>query len=51
VISLPAGFAAVGETAGMLILYGVGRNAPNRGRCSYTRAVGLLAPLLGGGLA
>jgi uncharacterized membrane protein YbhN (UPF0104 family) len=49
-IPLPAGIGAVGGIAGMLILYGVGRNTAIAGVLLY-EAVGLLVPLLGGGLA
>src|SRR5262249_50860392 len=49
-IPLPAGIGAVGGIAGMLILYGVGRNTAIAAVLLY-EAVGLLVPLLGGGLA
>jgi uncharacterized membrane protein YbhN (UPF0104 family) len=49
-IPLPAGIGAVGGIAGMLILYGVGRNAAIAAVLLY-EAVGLIVPLIGGGLA
>jgi uncharacterized membrane protein YbhN (UPF0104 family) len=49
-IPLPAGIGAVGGIAGMLIVYGVGRNAAVAAVLLY-EAVGLIVPLLGGGLA
>jgi uncharacterized membrane protein YbhN (UPF0104 family) len=49
-IPLPAGIGAVGGIAGMLILYGVGRNTAIAAVLLY-EAVGLLVPLLGGGIA
>lgn len=49
-IPLPAGIGAVGGIAGMLILYGVGRNAAIAVVLLY-EAIGLLVPLLGGALA
>jgi uncharacterized membrane protein YbhN (UPF0104 family) len=49
-IPLPAGIGAVGGIAGMLILYGVGRNAAIAAVLLY-EAIGLIVPLLGGGLA
>ena len=49
-IPLPAGIGAVGGIAGMLMLYGVGRNAAIAAVLLY-EAVGLLVPLIGGGLA
>lgn len=49
-IPLPAGIGAVGGIAGMLIVYGVGRNAAIAAVLLY-EAVGLIVPLLGGGLA
>ena len=49
-IPLPAGIGAVGGIAGMLIVYGVGRNAAIAAVLLY-EAVGLLVPLIGGGLA
>jgi Lysylphosphatidylglycerol synthase TM region len=45
-IPLPAGIGAVGGIAGMLILYGVGRNAAIAAVLVY-EAVGLLVPVLG----
>ena len=49
-IPLPAGVGAVGGMAGMLILYGVGHNAAVAAVLLYA-AVGLLVPLIGGGIA
>ena len=49
-IPLPAGIGAVGGIAGMLIVYGVGHNAAVAAVLVY-EAVGLLVPLLGGGIA
>jgi uncharacterized membrane protein YbhN (UPF0104 family) len=49
-LPLPAGIGAVGGIAGMLIVYGVGRNAAVAAVLLY-EAVGLIVPLLGGGLA
>ena len=49
-IPLPAGIGAVGGIGGMLILYGVGRNAAIAAVLLY-EAVGLIVPLLGGSLA
>jgi uncharacterized membrane protein YbhN (UPF0104 family) len=49
-IPLPAGIGAVGGIAGMLILYGVGRNAAVAAVLLY-EAVGLIVPLLGGVVA
>jgi uncharacterized membrane protein YbhN (UPF0104 family) len=49
-IPLPAGIGAVGGIAGMLILYGVGRNAAIAAVLVY-EAIGLIVPLIGGGLA
>jgi hypothetical protein len=49
-IPLPAGIGAVGGIAGMLIVYGVGRNASFAAVLLY-EAVGLIVPVLGGGLA
>ena len=49
-IPLPAGIGAVGGIAGMLVVYGVGRNAAIAAVLLY-EAVGLLVPLIGGGLA
>jgi uncharacterized membrane protein YbhN (UPF0104 family) len=49
-IPLPAGLGAVGGIAGMLIVYGVGRNAAIAAVLIY-EAVGLIVPLIGGGLA
>jgi uncharacterized membrane protein YbhN (UPF0104 family) len=49
-IPLPAGIGAVGGIAGMLIVYGVGRNAAIAAVLLY-EAVGLLVPLIGGGIA
>jgi uncharacterized membrane protein YbhN (UPF0104 family) len=49
-IPLPAGIGAVGGIAGMLIIYGVGRNAAIAAVLLY-EAIGLIVPLLGGGLA
>jgi uncharacterized membrane protein YbhN (UPF0104 family) len=49
-IPLPAGIGAVGGIAGMLILYGVSRNAAVAAVLLY-EAVGLIVPLIGGGIA
>ena len=49
-IPLPAGIGAVGGIAGMLILYGVARNAAIGAELLY-EAVGLVVPLIGGGIA
>jgi uncharacterized membrane protein YbhN (UPF0104 family) len=49
-IPLPAGIGAVGGIAGMLILYGVGRQPAVAAVLLY-EAVGLLVPLVGGGIA
>jgi uncharacterized membrane protein YbhN (UPF0104 family) len=49
-IPLPAGIGAVGGIAGMLMLYGVARNAAIAAALLY-EAVGLLVPVIGGGLA
>lgn len=49
-IPLPAGIGAVGGIAGMLIVYGVTRNDAIASVLLY-EAVGLLVPLIGGGLA
>jgi hypothetical protein len=49
-IPLPAGIGAIGGIAGMLVLYGVGRN-PAIGAVLLYEAVGLLIPVVGGGLA
>jgi uncharacterized membrane protein YbhN (UPF0104 family) len=49
-IPLPAGIGAVGGIVGMLILYGVGHNAAVAAVVIY-QAVGLLVPLVGGGIA
>jgi uncharacterized membrane protein YbhN (UPF0104 family) len=49
-IPLPAGLGAVGGIVGMLILYGVGHNAAVAGVVIY-QSVGLLVPLVGGGVA
>ena len=49
-IPLPAGIGAVGGIAGMLIVYGIGRNAAIAAVLLY-EAVGLIVPLLGGGIA
>jgi uncharacterized membrane protein YbhN (UPF0104 family) len=49
-IPLPAGIGAVGGIAGMLIVYGVARNAAVAAVLLY-EAVGLIVPLLGGGVA
>lgn len=49
-IPLPAGIGAVEGIGGMLILYGVGRNAAIAAVLLY-EAVGLIVPLLGGSLA
>ena len=47
---LPAGVGSVGGMAGMLILYGVGHDAAIAAVVLY-EAVGLLVPLVGGGIA
>jgi uncharacterized membrane protein YbhN (UPF0104 family) len=49
-IPLPAGIGAIGGIAGMLVLYGVGRD-PAIGAVLLYEAVGLLVPVLGGALA
>ena len=49
-IPLPGGIGAVGGIAGMLILYGVGSTAAVAAVLLY-EAVGLLVPLIGGGVA
>jgi uncharacterized membrane protein YbhN (UPF0104 family) len=49
-IPLPAGIGAIGGIAGMLVLYGVGRD-PAIGAVLLYEAVGLLVPVAGGGLA
>jgi uncharacterized membrane protein YbhN (UPF0104 family) len=49
-LPLPAGIGAVGGIAGMLIVYGVGHNAAIAAVLLY-EAVGLLVPVIGGGLA
>jgi uncharacterized membrane protein YbhN (UPF0104 family) len=49
-IPLPAGLGAVGGIAGMLIVYGVGRTPAVAAVLVY-EAIGLLVPLLGGGIA
>jgi uncharacterized membrane protein YbhN (UPF0104 family) len=49
-IPLPGGIGAVGGIAGMLIVYGVGRNAAVAAVLLY-EAIGLLVPLVGGGIA
>jgi uncharacterized membrane protein YbhN (UPF0104 family) len=49
-VPLPAGIGAVGGIAGMLILYGVGHEAAVAAVLLY-EAVGLLVPLVGGGIA
>lgn len=49
-IPLPGGIGAVGGIAGMLMLYGAGRNAAIAAVLFY-EAIGLLVPLLGGGIA
>lgn len=49
-IPLPAGIGAVGGMAGMLIVYGVGRNPAIAAVLLY-EAIGLLVPLIGGGIA
>jgi uncharacterized membrane protein YbhN (UPF0104 family) len=49
-VPLPAGIGAVGGIAGMLILYGVGHQAAVAAVLLY-EAVGLLVPLVGGGIA
>ena len=49
-LPLPAGIGAVGGIAGMLIVYGVGHNAAVAAVLLY-EAVGLLVPLVGGGIA
>ena len=45
---LPAGIGAVGGIAGMLILYGVGRDAAVAAVLLY-EAIGLLVPLIAAG--
>ena len=47
-IPLPAGIGAVGGIAGMLILYGVGRDAAVAAVLLY-EAIGLLVPLIAAG--
>jgi uncharacterized membrane protein YbhN (UPF0104 family) len=49
-IPLPAGIGAVGGIVGMLILYGVSHNAAVAAVLLY-EAVGLIVPLIGGGIA
>ena len=49
-VPLPAGIGAVGGMAGMLILFGVGRNVAIAAVLLY-EAVGLLVPLIGGSIA
>ena len=49
-IPLPAGIGSVGGMAGMLILYGVGHAAAIIAVLLY-EAIGLLVPLIGGGVA
>ena len=49
-IPLPASIGTVGGIAGMLILYGVGRNAAIAAVLLH-QAIGLLVPLTGGGIA
>jgi uncharacterized membrane protein YbhN (UPF0104 family) len=49
-IPLPAGLGAVGGIVGMLILYGVEHDAAFAAVVIY-QAVGLLVPLVGGGIA
>jgi uncharacterized membrane protein YbhN (UPF0104 family) len=49
-IPLPAGIGAIGGIAGMLVLYGVGRD-PAIGAVLLYEAVSLLVPVGGGGLA
>jgi uncharacterized membrane protein YbhN (UPF0104 family) len=49
-IPLPAGIGAVGGIVGMLILYGVAHNAAVAAVLLY-EAVGLIVPLIGGGIA
>ena len=49
-LPLPAGVGAVGGMAGMLMLYGVGRNAAIAAVLLY-EAIGLLVPLIGGSVA
>lgn len=49
-IPLPAGIGAVGGIVGMLIVYGVSRNAAIAAVLMY-EAIGLLVPLLGGAVA
>ena len=49
-IPLPAGIGAVGGIAGMLVAYGVGRNAAV-GAVLFYEAIGLFVPLAGGGVS
>ena len=49
-LPLPAGIGAVGGIAGMLVVYGVERNAAVAAVLLY-EAVGLIVPLLGGAIA
>jgi uncharacterized membrane protein YbhN (UPF0104 family) len=49
-IPLPASVGSVGGMVGMLLLYGVGRNTAVAAVLLY-QAVGLLVPLIGGGIA
>jgi hypothetical protein len=49
-IPLPAGIGAAGGIVGMLILYGVAHNAAVAAVLLY-EAVGLIVPLIGGGIA
>jgi uncharacterized membrane protein YbhN (UPF0104 family) len=49
-IPLPAGIGAVGGIAGMLVVYGVGRDPAIAAVLLY-EAVGLLVPLIGGAVA
>jgi uncharacterized membrane protein YbhN (UPF0104 family) len=49
-IPLPAGIGAVGGIAGMLVVYGVARDAATAAVLLY-EAVGLLVPSIGGGIA
>ena len=49
-IPLPASVGAVGGIVGMLIVYGVGHDAAVAAVLLY-QAIGLLVPLIGGGLA
>jgi uncharacterized membrane protein YbhN (UPF0104 family) len=49
-LPLPAGAGAVGGIAGMLILYRVGHDAAVAAVLLY-EAVGLIVPLIGGGIA